>query len=155
MKEIEDLRKAKEAARQMQQVVSGINSRGEEYQKEIDRLRAGLPELLTAVELGEIKKEKADEIKIQIRILEVRIKDIPMILQGLEKRSLLSDYAVRDATRVLEKLYKSMKKELVEGDESVNVDDLKLLAEAIGYVGDLEDCLNKISFNSLNDSVEK
>ena len=146
MKAIEDLRKAQEAVRQMNHVVSRVQSRQNKYQAEIERLREGLPELLTAVELEEISRRKADEAKVGIRILETRMKDIPMILQGLERRVLLCNYAVKDSIRELEKIYKSVKEKL-EGDETVNLDDLKTVAEAIGYTEDLKDCLNKIAFN--------
>ena len=147
MKEIDLLEAAKNELSRIGKVMGQVSDREKTYKEKLASLKEMLPEMFAKMALGEgVTRTEIDDVEESIKLLEERILEIPITLKGLESRRLRSQYSVRDATKQIEKLYKSIKDKLKDGDESSTlIEQLKAYAPHVGMVEDAEEFLTKLN----------
>jgi hypothetical protein len=146
MEEVKFLEEAKAESSRIGRVIDALNAREKAYNEKLAKLRGDLPNMLAKMALEEgITRAEVDDMEESAKLLEERISEIPITLKGLEPRRLSAQYQVGNVIRQIEKLYKSTKDKLKDGDESSTlIEQLKTCAPHIGMVEDCEEFLRKL-----------
>jgi len=146
MKEIESLKEAKKEVSRIGTVIQEVRGHEATYKERLENLTKELPDMLARMALKEgTTRAEVDEAEETIRLLKDRIDEIPIILKGLESWDLSAQYQVRTITRQIEKLYRSTKDKLSEGDSSpALVEKLRAYAPHVGMAEDCEEFLSNL-----------
>jgi len=146
MKEIDLLEEAKKELSRIGKVMNEVSAREKQHKEKLADLIKELPDMLARMALEEgTTRAEVDDVEKSIKLLEERISEIPITLKGLESRDLKVQYQVRTIVRQIEKLYKSTKDKLSEGDKSPGlIEQLEACAPYIGMVEDAEEFLSNL-----------